>query len=292
METMGCSSSSSVAAPAAVNPRTFALDAFNSSSDAARSAVALPPESVEGKDVEISMRANLNQLAVEIQNLPSAETSLDNYVDAVCGSEYFHQLCSTSHPMRKFSSGWITFYYPDNGQWKIGMDPNSGQVTMVTNEKLIGLSLAFSMGPMRSEVDSKGYADMFQQRLKSVFSNGFVTFNGGKSTYMRNISDPIEINIDGLTFYEWTQEMRVLIANGASMVGKQIEVHGMRNEPVADDSGRKTHFYGFNCNAVCPTVPMFAEIEPLFRKIFSSIHYSTAEECENILGAYWDKCGR
>lgn len=286
---MGCGSSKKVSESSA-GLKTFAMDAFNSAASAADSAEVIAPESPEGAAQQSQMEEKFESLSNSITSaINVSEAGFAECVNIVAQSGYTTTLGESFSPLRQYSCGWMEFQYPDNGQWKIGMDNKSGCVTMKSANNVLGISITFSMGTMRSEVDSEGFANMFQDKLRSVFARDYVVMMNGKMTMLKQMTQPVAISVSGNSFCEWTQDMTIVIGT-QHLAGRQLEVHGMRVEPT--DSERKSHFYGFNISAVCPSVQVYDKMEKLFRQIISTVRYRSADECEEALGTFWDAIGR
>jgi hypothetical protein len=213
----------------------------------------------------------------------------DASIVALAMSPYLRKVCDINNQrFREFNYGWISFSLPDTGHWKVDYDQNNGTCILSAGE-LLPRSISFSMGPMRSQVDSKGYCEMFVDHIKSVFSPLPKLINGAMVT-MVGFSELSESPVDGMTFYEWYM-MHSFNKQPytKSICAKQLDIHGMRNEAIPTIGS--TH-YGFNVTANSPTDAVFEVMLPMFRRIISTVKFAPRAECELMLGKCWDKMGR
>lgn len=285
---MGCGTST-----LSTYPGKDFFEAFNASRQADPPEMPLTPEGLQAQQICHDQYQHLEQRIRELmQNSGTALSSENKSADLktiakiICNSDYIQKsVSSVLQPMRTFEGKWCKFDYPDNGQWRIGYDSKSGIVSVLSNHKIVAVSIAISMGPMRSQVDSEGYANMYQTNIQERVFNRLPNMINGQLVMRAShtAKEPMELP-DNNTFYKWTQVME------SRMTTKQLEVHGMRNESLSVP--RKTHYYGFNISCVCPNVEMFDAMEGLFEHILNTLHFADADTCEKHLGAYWDKMGR
>jgi hypothetical protein len=118
-----------------------------------------PPESPEGKERLAKAKLSFEALS---RTLRVAEAA--RLMDIISASEFAKDL-SASGPMRSYDAGWCTILFPDNGLWTASVTPPHGILSVQCVKGVMPVKLTMSMAPMKSEVDSKGYTDMFTANI-------------------------------------------------------------------------------------------------------------------------------
>ena len=124
---------SAPAPPASIN------EAVNVSLQAASSARPLAPLSAEGAELSAELNRLFSEMEAAIRLMNSVKTA--DYAGSeliVLQSSYYRKFVNVSGPRRTYESPWLTFQYPDNGHWKLGEEPSSGIVTLVSAKKFLG----------------------------------------------------------------------------------------------------------------------------------------------------------
>eukprot|EP00961_Rhodomonas_salina_P012521 168549-Rhodomonas_salina.1 len=126
------------------------------------------------------------------------------------------------------------------------------------------------MAPMRSEVDSAGYCKMFRERIQQTFKNEVTTIGSSIVNFFA-MSENQPIQMDGMNWFAWYQQSTVFKPDRRGALSdvkqKQLEVHGMRNEPKGNPPSRNTHCYGFNVTVVTVT----PAVRPRMHNVMPSI---------------------
>mmetsp|Transcript_14851 Transcript_14851/g.38655 ORF Transcript_14851/g.38655 Transcript_14851/m.38655 type:complete len:292 (+) Transcript_14851:88-963(+) len=285
---MGCAASSQK------NPGEQSYDAAKA---AVQKETALKPVSEEGRSEQKQLDLDFKALTEQIRQAQAddpAAINIGKVTEIIAASEYARHLAESISITREFDAGWATFRYPDNGQWKVAMDKTSGQVMMQPVAKVLGAQIGLSFAPMRSQVDSAGYRDMFINNLKRVYSNLPTTIQGKVITSweMEPYTGPYTVGesagAGGLEVYEWYIRSKMMHESMKLIGVTQIEVHGMRNEAQPTKGGFQ--YFGFNASMSAAGYPDGAHVavERVFREVvLASLHIKSIDVIEKQLIGFW-----
>lgn len=259
---MGCGSSS---------PKGNAGErSYNATKEAAKRVDAAQPLTPAGLEEKRRLDASfetLKQQIVDARQAADAEFGTQDAAKVVAESEYVRHLAESLDPSREFDAGWMTLRYPDNGQWKVAMDKRSGQVMITPVAQVLGSQMGFSFAPMRSEVDSAGYRDMFIANLRRVYSDLPKMIAGKLVMEMELEPFTGPTTLSGFEVYEWRMRTKMMDGSHKPLANMQIEVHGMRNEEQPTPGGFQ--YFGFNGSLSTAGYPdgAHAALERVFREV-------------------------
>jgi len=280
---MGCGTSK----PSRSNGRDIGWQAYTSVKNLALKQAAPIPESQQGKEEAESLTAAFGEIVDEVR---ASFRSTGNKVDLegvsriIASSQYVIRLGASRDVTRTFAGKWITFSYPDNGHWKVVQDPASGVVRIDATHNIIATNMNFSFGPMRSEVNSRGYTDMFRSNLAQHFA-GLPKIMGGATvmeweqddepTYAGHVAD--------IDVWQWYVRLRIHMGDGF-VNHQQLEIHGMRVESAPTRRGNVR--FGLNCSMNAPAF-VFAHLEPVFRSMLQTVQIVGSQEAEDVMHKFW-----
>jgi len=248
------------------------------------------PLSAEGRAVAKVLDGTSRALAEELRiwfELPAeGRLPLEDIVKFMADHDFIRKLGAARTPTRDFDGKWLHFQFPDTGEWKVTQDPASGLTRIDSARNIVGTTFTLSFAPMASDVDSRGYTDMFRERLAAVFSPERLPLkiNGGLvSTWTQDAEPQYTGTVGDIECWHWYIESTTARPRG-SLEMKQLEVHGMRREVEPTRHGRK--LFGLNASMSAPK-GIFDQLEPLFRDLLATVQIRPSDEVERILGRWW-----